>query len=328
MDLNFPKVELHLHLEGIITFKRLLSLYDSKGIPMPHFMQNGFPDSFPTFTNFVDAFYACCTPIQKEEDFRFYIEGLAGYMEENNLVYTEISWTPFFYIHKGLSFEKMMGIMNEELESLGIRSKVRFIIDVQRDHGDDVMNAIFSKIAGSKDFQIAGVGMTGDEFQSIPKKGIYWFERLHEECNFGRTVHTGEYGGPEKIREVIDQLKPERLGHGINAIQSDSLLSEILDKGIHLENCPTSNLKLHRVDRYQNHPLKLFLEKGISVGINSDDPGIFKMPINHEIEKSIEILGLSEQEVRDLNHNAIKAAFIEKVDIEKIEHQVNQYYEK
>lgn len=310
MLVDYPKVELHLHLEGIIPFQRLQHLYAEKGQSLPAFIKHGFPQKFPTFFTFVETFYACCRPVQTEADFKFYIEILAAYLAENNLIYAEISWTPFFYMRQGLSLEKMLGVMNEELENQSIRSKIRFIIDVQRDNGDEIMDLVFSEIPSFRDLQIAGIGMTGDEYQPIPHRAMYWFERLHGEHNLGRTVHAGEYGNPEKIREVLIKLKPERLGHGINAIKSAELMDEIKKKGIHLENCPTSNVKLNRVTGYEVHPIKQFLKNDISVSINSDDPGIFEMPLQKEIEKVVDIARLTIDDCHQLNQNALNAAFI------------------
>jgi adenosine deaminase len=326
MQFDYPKIELHIHLEGTISFQRLQKLYASKGGSLPSIISQGFPSQYPTFNTFVQTYYACCQPVESESDFSHYIAALAEYVKQNNLAYAEISWTPFFYMNKGLSFTKMLGSMNEALEIQNIRSHIRFIIDVQRDHGNEIMDEVFSQVQELRDFQIAGIGMTGDENQPIPQRAVYWFERLKAEQNLGSTVHCGEYGSAQKMQEVIEILKPDRLGHGINAIHSETLLVDIKQKRIHLENCPTSNVKLHRVANYEEHPLKHFLEKGISVSINADDPGIFEMPLQQEIETMAEVAGLTYTDLQVLNQNAIEAAFITSEEKDTLKTKLENYH--
>ncbi|MEZ4982128.1 MAG: adenosine deaminase [Saprospiraceae bacterium] len=317
-NVNFPKIELHLHLEGIVGFNDLSSLYKSANTDLPFFLKNGFPDTFPNFEDFVNTYYACCQPIQKENEFSRSIRFLKEYLEANQIIYAEISWTPFFYMNKGFDFDKSLGIMNESLEELGIRDQVNFIVDVQRDHGDEIMDRIFSKVKHAEDFKIAGIGLTGDETKEIPGRVAYWFRYLKEERQLGTTAHVGEYGSPKLIKQLLESLHPDRIGHGIRAAEDQELVEYIKEKNIHLETCPTSNVKLERVDSYEKHPLSWFLDQGVSVGLNSDDPGIFKSGLNSEYKKAYEKMDVPYSSFQILMKNALDASFLKENEKEKI----------
>jgi adenosine deaminase len=321
-NVNFPKVELHLHLEGILDYSSLSELYKSGKTNLPPFLKNGFPDAFPKFEDFVETYYACCQPIQEEKDFNKYIQFLYQYLEANQIIYAEVSWTPFYYMNKGFDFTRSLGYMNEALDELGIRERINFIIDVQRDHGNEVIDKVFSEVMQADDFKIAGIGLTGDETREIPKRAAYWFNKLKQEKQSGTTAHSGEYGAPKYIKQLLEELKPDRLGHGIRAAEDQDLVDFIKEEKIHLEICPSSNVKLERVASYQEHPLSWFLDQEVSVGLNSDDPGIFKSGLNAEYKNAYEKMDVPYSSFQILMENALNAAFLNEKEKEFLRPQL------
>src|SRR6187549_263425 len=63
-------------------------------------------------------------------------------------------------------------------------------------------------------------------------------------AGLGVTIHVGEEGatGAEEIGEVVESLRPDRIGHGILAAGDPALMRRLAEAGTVLEICPTSNL--------------------------------------------------------------------------------------
>ena len=101
------------------------------------------------------------------------------------------------------------------------------------------------------------------------------------------TVHAGEGGGPEapdQIRAAIEVLGAERIGHGIQIINDESVMALVKEKAVALEICPTSNWLTNTVPTTAEHPIRQLMEAGVPVTINSDDPGLFGIDLCHEYE--------------------------------------------
>jgi adenosine deaminase len=124
------------------------------------------------------------------------------------------------------------------------------------------------------------------------------------------TVHAGEAAGPESVRQAIEELGAERIGHGVHAIEDPALLDLITARGIAIESCPTSNLQTSTVPSYAAHPLPAFLRRGLCVTLASDDPGISAIDLPYEYRVARDKLGLTPAELRQLQLNGVQAAFL------------------
>ena len=223
-------------------------------------------------------------------------------------MYAEVSWTPFRYIRQGLQFNDVMGVMNDQLERRGMRSRVGFIIDSQRDHGLDVGQLVYRTAFACEDMRIVGVGLTGFErgFSPVAFGQLYSEARDH---GLGCTAHAGEYGPPEDIWSTVLNLGVTRIGHGVQAHHDDALLDYLAEHQVHLEVCPTSNVRLQRVTDLAAHPVGEFLARGINFGINSDDPALFGHELTEEYIAIVQETMLTTQDIELSIGRSIDAAF-------------------
>lgn len=130
-----------------------------------------------------------------------------------------------------------------------------------------------------------------------------------KESGLGITIHCGESGFVETVKECIQIIKPDRIGHGIQIVRDKNLVDMVKDLGITLELCPTSNYITKSIKREQDHPLKYFLDKGLAVTLNTDDPGLFDVTIKDEIEFIKKHLKVTEDDLHTLEENARKGFF-------------------
>ena len=127
-------------------------------------------------------------------------------------------------------------------------------------------------------------------------------------CNI--TVHAGESTNATAVWESIELLGARRIGHGIRSIDDPKLVKYLAEKQILLEVCPTSNWLTQAARDWKDQPLKKFLESGVAVSINTDDPSMFGLTLPHEFKVAKEKLGLTEPELSKCNENAFKASFL------------------
>jgi aminodeoxyfutalosine deaminase len=157
--------------------------------------------------------------------------------------------------------------------------------------------------------------MGGDEL-SIPTEAFRPAYEKAAELGLHRLTHAGEVGGPKKIREAINLLGAERIGHGIAAIHDPGLMDLLAERRIPLEVCPGSNLKTGALAlqlqegpvRIENHPLPKLLRHGIPVVLSTDDPAMFHTTLHAEYENAAR-MGLQEAELARIVEMGFQYAF-------------------
>jgi adenosine deaminase len=213
------------------------------------------------------------------------------------------------YLNKGLSFHKILHVLNQALEDHGIRDRVNFIIDVQRDHGLEAGTWIYKQVFEQRDMNIVGIGLTGQE-EGFPPSDYQDLYRRAKDAGFGLTAHAGEYGKAEDIWQCVRDLQVSRIGHGIRAVEDRALLAYLAEHAIHLEICPSSNVRLRRVISYSSHPIQTLWNARIRLGINSDDPALFGLGITDEYLKVLEHCHFSLFDLKETVAQTIVATFL------------------
>jgi adenosine deaminase len=134
-------------------------------------------------------------------------------------------------------------------------------------------------------------------------------------AGLGVTIHVGEEGGEygrEEIAEVIDALRPDRIGHGILAAGDDELMGALRDAEIVLEICPTSNLLTKALpdDEALRDTFRAFIEAGVQFTIATDGPEMMRTHLRDEFDLLLRIGALDEQELADANRRGHDASFV------------------
>src|SRR5437660_273638 len=124
----------------------------------------------------------------------------------------------------------------------------------------------------------------------------------------GLTTHYGESGPPAYPREAIAVLGPTRLGHGLSVAEDPEVVRLVIERGVTLEMCPTSNWLTKGVSDVGRHPARRLLLQGVAVTLNSDDPGLMGIDLTHELEVARDQLGFTEGDVRAVARNALAAS--------------------
>jgi adenosine deaminase len=187
--------------------------------------------------------------------------------------------------------------------------EVRLIVSMNRHEsvaiGDEVLDAAIDH----SDQGVVAVDLAGNEqsFSARPFRQL--FERALQ-AGLGVTIHAGEWGGADNVRDAIESLGASRVGHGVRALEDPTLLPLLIERNIVLEICPTSNVQSGAVADFSAHPLPQLFHQHVRVTINTDDPLVSNITLSDEIERAVTHMSLSLDEVKQLTLLAAQAAFL------------------
>ena len=185
---------------------------------------------------------------------------------------------------------------------------LRGIITCIRHFGPDRARPIARCAADTAGDWLVGFGMAGDEL--IGQPGDYtWAFDCAREAGLRITVHAGEWGGAASVRAALDQLSPERLGHGVQAIEDLALVDRLAEDGIVLECCPGSNVVLGVFKDWPSHPIERLRERGVKVTVSTDDPPFFGITMASDYENLNRHFGWDAAIFAEINRTALDAAF-------------------
>lgn len=311
-----PKAELHVHLEGSIRPGVAVQLAKRHGVELS---ENEVRQRYEyrNFTEFLDAFKWVTSFLVDPQDFALLATDLAGQLLGQNVRYAEVTLSVGVMLlrkqNPQANFEALLEA-TEPFENKGLR--LNWIFDAVRQFGADMAVEVVKWAKACRSLRIVAFGIGGDEL-SIPTREFRRVYRMASECGLRRLIHAGEIGGPEKMREAIDLLEVDRIGHGIAAIHDRKLMDILAERKIALEICPTSNLCTGALARqlkldapaFGDHPLPKLLRHSIPVVLSTDDPPMFHVTLAEEYENA-HAMGLTEKELKRLVENSFKYSFL------------------
>ncbi len=318
-----PKVDLHRHLEGSLRLDTLLEIARQHPIPLP---PGSFaaqvqvqPDDPLTFANFLSKFqllrYFYCSPEVIMRLTREVIEDAA----EDGGRYLELRFTP-------VALTRVQGfplgeVMDWVCQAAAEASQVyhlptRLIVSVNR-HEAVALAECVARLAAERarpgNGGIVGLDLAGNEaeFSAAPFAGVF---REARQSGLRITVHAGEWGGAGNVREAIEQLGAERIGHGVRVIEDAGVLAQVRERGVTLETCLTSNVQSGVVSSLACHPLPHLLAAGLKVTLNTDDPAISGITLSDEYRLALEDLSLPPAALQACLKTAVQASFLPEME--------------
>lgn len=315
---GYPLVELHRHLDGNVRIETVLDLARRHGIELPAWTVEELrphvqiTEREPSLMDFI-AKFALLRRVMADYDAvrRIVRENLEDAAREG-IDYIELRFSPYFMGEEhGLDTSGVVEAACDALaEARGsIPVKAKLIVIISRHYGPEVGRVELAAAIRGQERGVVGLDLAGDEANFPGELFVRHFQEARE-AGLRTVAHAGEAAGAASVRQAVLDLKAERIGHGIRAIEAPAVLDLLAERGVPLEVCPTSNLQTSTVRDYRSHPLPAFLRRGLAVTLNTDDPGISGIDLAHEYRVASEELGLSAAELRRLQENAVAAAFL------------------
>lgn len=323
MEENFTKkyIDLHAHLDGSITVDIAKKLAELQNISLPSKNDNellnllSVPESCENLNDFLKCFDLPLTLLQTKEGLTEAVYLVLENMKSDGVVYAEIRFAPQLHTKKGLSQEEAVLAAVEGLKKSSIPTNL--ILCCMRGEGNEKENDITIELAKKylvKDGGVVAVDLAGAEALFPNGKYTELFKKANE-YKIPITIHAGEALGEESVISAI-QMGAVRIGHGVRS--GEKALKAILEKGIFLEMCPTSNRQTKAVENMDSYPLLKFLDLGVKATVNTDDMAIEGTTLSKEFKYLEEKFGLTPKQEKILLSNAVDAAFTNDEEKEKL----------
>ena len=307
-----PKTELHLHIEGTLEPELMFDLAKRNNIKIPYSNVNEVKSAynFSNLETFLNIYYEGSKVLINEQDFFDLTWSYAVKCREDNIVHTEIFFDPQAHLSRGIKFETVINGINKALlkanKEFGLTYKI--IMCFLRHLDEKSAFKVLDQAIEHKD-KIIAVGLDSSEKGNPPSKFKNVFKKAIKE-GFLTVAHAGEEGPPEYIWEAINLLEVKRIDHGVQCLKDEKLTKELIKKQIPLTVCPLSNIKLCVFKNLKEHNLKIMLNEGLMVMVNSDDPAYFGGYVNDNLVESQLALDLSKNELKTLIINSFKSSFL------------------
>lgn len=311
-------MELHVHLEGSMSVATVRELTERHAVDPTPVWPDGFPEvfSFDGFPSFAAQYFYGLSLLRTADDLAVVTDDLAVTLAAQNVRYAEITTTAYTHFldrddRPGMSWGEYRDGLDEGQRRARRRGvELGWVVDIPRDlempHQTVTIDYLES---GETPSALVAIGLGGYEvgFPASPYRPH--FERAAA-IGLPSVPHAGETEGADSVRQAVVDLGAVRIGHGIRCLESPDVVELLREREIMLEVCPTSNDLLQVVPRIDEHPLPALMDAGLRVCLNTDDPGWFATDLVHELEVATESLGVSLDQHRAMQLDAVAASFM------------------
>lgn len=314
-----PKVELHVHLEGATSPEAIFRMARRNGIGLPATDLESW-DAFCRFTDFnhfITVYETSTKCMLTATDFTEMVIDFCERQASHNVLYTEA------YLSTGLHLEKLPA--RELITALenGIRegerrygTRVRFIPDISRERPWQQDGILSFAVEASKRGVGLGLGLGGIESGYPPRLFQETYDRARK-AGLHLVAHAGETAGADAIRETVQLLHAERIGHGIRVLDDDEVIDLLRRDRVPFEVSPQSNYCTGVIGLGQPHPVRAMQGRGLLCTINSDDPAMFSSDLSNEYV-TLAAQGFTLEELLSLDRNAALVSFMSQSEKEGV----------
>lgn len=307
-----PKAEQHVHIVGATRPETLLWLAEEARIKKLYKTVKGARRFFQyrDFPHFISVYSMVVDCITKEDQFERITYELLEDDAHCNVHYVEASFSAPDHVRRGLDYSLMLDAINKGVRharrDFGIECNLR--IDLVRNYGPDNGMEVLNWIKDKRD-NVVSVDIGGSEERFPPKPFAPIYAKA-KQMGLHLVAHAGEAAGPQSIWDAVKYLKAEHVGHGIAASHDPNLMDYLAQRRIVIETCPISNLRTGVVSSLEQHPVRTFLERGLTVTVSTDDPSMFGTDMNNEYLQLCKKLKFTVPELFKLSLNAVDSSFL------------------
>ncbi|HJQ14913.1 MAG TPA: adenosine deaminase [Anaerolineales bacterium] len=314
---DIPKTEIHCHLEGAIRTQTILDIAREYNLPLPTYDVKELDKHVKVYDQMrnLEAVLAAFAIFQNSITSPEVVERIAWELFEDaakqNIRIFEVRFSPDWAFHgHNLEWDACLeGLLRaKERAEKEFDMAIGYIAITSRSRGPEscVKTVDWSMRNRS---HILGIDLADSE-RDFPLQEFVPSIRKAKDAGLRVTIHTGEDTPASFVRETIELADPDRIGHGIHAMEDLQVVELIKERGITLEVNPWSNYLTNSVRTIEEHPLKKLFDLGVRVTINSDDPEVLETNLNNEYRIAHEVLGMSLNDIAACNRYAFEASFI------------------
>ena len=306
-----PKLELHLHLEGAAPPGLIRGIAKEKHVDISGIFDERGHYSYTDFWHFLKVYEAATSVLTSPQDYARLTRAVLEECAASGVIYAETFISPDFCGGRDLgAWREYLFAIREAADAIKAQGgpELRGIVTPIRHFGPEKAREVAICAAETAGDFITGFGIGGDE-KSGHLKDFLWSFDCAREAGLRLTAHAGEWGGPDSVREAINDLRVERVGHGVRAIEDLALVDELAEREIVLEVCPGSNVALGVYPSFRAHPINELDRRGVKVTVSTDDPPFFHTTMTREYEELQRAFDWDEGQFGKIARASLDAAF-------------------
>lgn len=306
-----PRTELHLHLDISMSY-RVASALAPGLTPAAYQRRLQGPLRCTDLAAFLATTTAQIELLQTANALRLLTCDVIAQLVAEDVQYAELRFCPLLHTAGGLSpeeaLESVLGAARKATTDATVPIRVGIVLTTLR-HFSAAQSVRVAQLAlRYRTEGVVGFDLGGDETGFRLESHLPAFDLVRSE-GLAHTVHAGEAGGPESVREVLDALAPPRIGHGVRSIEDPDLIERLRHDGVHLEMCPTCNVQLGVVSSIERHPIDRLLRNGVSLSVSTDSRTSTVTTLTHEYQLLRKAFGWTDATIATTNAMAAAAAF-------------------
>jgi aminodeoxyfutalosine deaminase len=295
----YPKIELHVHLEGTVRPELLLRIARRNDVRLPVDGEEQLRQlyAFRDFPHFIEVYTLCMSALRTERDFREVVLAYAAEAKAHGAVYLEAIFGPTVSARMGASWDEIYSGYcdgaQQAREELGVH--VNLTPDIGREYTLEEAAKVADYAVRYRDRGVVGLGLGGLEADFPPAPFEPIFEQARS-AGLASLPHAGEAAGAGSVRAALEELRADRIRHGVRAVEDTGLTAELAGRGTVLDVCPVSNLRTGVVASLDEHPLPRLVGAGVACSLSTDDPAMFDTDLGHEYAEATTRWSLSPRE--------------------------------
>ncbi|MBV9699404.1 MAG: adenosine deaminase [Candidatus Eremiobacteraeota bacterium] len=297
---RIPKIHLHCHLEGSLRAPTFIELAHKHNVPLRYRpgrtdVGTAFTDKaaepdgvehpyrFNDFEEFLLLFAAVNRSLKDPEDYARLAREFVEDALAQNVIYGELFVSPsvWTFFNPALDVRATMEAIVAELRRAQPLASFKLLPDLTRNFGSESALDTAKAVAAMTDLDVIGISLGGDEVRFPAPLFVDAFDYARAQ-GLHRVAHAGEAGGPQSVRDAVELLRTERIGHGVRSLEDAATVELLASRGIPLEICPTSNRLTGVALPGHPHPHVTLDGHGCIVTVDGDDPAIFRTSIQEE----------------------------------------------
>jgi adenosine deaminase len=318
---SLPLVDLHRHLDGNIRPSTIWQLAQQHNITLPGHSESEFTelaiinDKAKDLLEFLQKLdYGVSVLADMDAVYRVAYENMLD-AKAQQLDYVELRFSPYYMaMTHNLNMSELVKVVAQAVsdgaKDTGVKANLIGILS--RTFGAETCQKELDSLLNNHQ-HIAALDLAGDEI-NFPAAQFETHFKQARDAGFAITVHAGEAAGPDSIWNAINLLGATRIGHGVAATQDAKLMDYMAKQQIAVESCPTSNYQTSTIAEVTDSPIKTFLDHEVIVCLNTDDPAVSNITIQHEYDVAYNTLKLTKAELEKVQLNGVKAAFLSDTD--------------
>lgn len=314
---RIPKVDLHRHLEGSLRLDTLLDIARNHGITLPLGpdlrsrvqMQSG---DVLTYSTFLSKFQLLRLFYRSPEVIARITREAVIDAAEDGVLHLELRFTPVALTRiQDFSLAEVMDWVSQSAEQAAREYGISVVLipSVNRNESLALAEQVAQLAVDRLGRGVVGFDLAGNEadFPAAPFTGLL---REVKASGLKLSLHAGEWSGAANVREAIEILGANRIGHGVRVLEDPNVVALARERQIPFEVCITSNYQSGVVPSLTAHPLVKMVEAGLAVTINTDDPSISQITLSDEYRIAVDSLHLTPAALNACILTSGEAAFL------------------